>query len=151
MGEQEGMGRTGRKTWGAEAFEVRASTIPGAGLGLFARVPIAIEDSIGRYTGESITMEELEAGRFAGSDYILAVTRRHLIVAEGPKANYTRYINHSRDPNAWLVVSNRWKSARFEAVKAIEPGEEIFFDYGELYWTVELRTATSIMGEEDPK
>ncbi len=122
------------RVWTAEAFEVRESTIPGAGLGLFSKVHIAIEDTIGYYTGERITGEELCAGRFAGSDYILALTSKWLLVAEGPKANYTRYANHSDHPNAFLVVSTRWKTARLEAIKPIAPGDEITFNYGEDYW-----------------
>lgn len=116
------------------AFEVRASTIPGAGLGLFARQAIGIEDTIGHYTGELITYGQLAAGCFAGSDYLLGLTSKWLLVGEGPKSNHTRYINHSERPNAFLIVSTRWKTARFEAIRGIAPGEEIFFDYGELYW-----------------
>lgn len=116
------------------AFSVRPSTIPGAGLGLFAEVAFEEDDSLGAYTGELITDDDLAAGRFSGSDYLLAVTNRHLIAGEGPRANHTRYINHSTRPNALLIVSTRWKTARFVATRHIEPGEEIFFDYGELYW-----------------
>lgn len=105
-----------------------------AGLGLFARVPIGIDDTIGHYAGEVITEAELRAGTFAGSNYILWVTRNHIIVGEGPKANYTRYINHSDTPNAYLVISTRWKSARFEAVRPILPGDEVLFNYGDDYW-----------------
>ena len=120
--------------WTEQAFSIAPSTIPGAGLGLFAQVPIAIEDTIGYYTGELITYDALAAGRFAGSDYLLGLTSKWLIAGEGPKANYTRFINHSDAPNAFLIVSPRWKTARFEAIKAIAPGEEVFFDYGALYW-----------------
>jgi SET domain-containing protein len=63
------------------------------------------------------------------------VSRNCIIDAVGPKAGYTRYINHSSERrNAFLVVSTRWKSARFEAIRPIAPGDEIFFDYGELYF-----------------
>jgi SET domain-containing protein len=116
-------------------FEVRHSTIPGAGLGLFARVHVAIEETIGWYTGDIITWDELLAGRYSGSNYIMALTSRLLVVGEGPLANYTRYINHSTQPNAFLIVSTRWKKARIEAIRDIAPGDEIFFNYGEDYWT----------------
>jgi len=128
------MGKGRRREWGADAFEVKPSTIAGAGLGLFARCRIEVEDTIGWYTGERITWDELRAGVYSGSDYILALTSKHLIVGEGERANYTRYINHSDAPNAFLVVSTRWKTARFEAIRVIEPGEEVFFNYGEDYW-----------------
>jgi uncharacterized protein len=118
----------------AEAFAVRPSTIPGAGLGLFARRAFAEDDLLGRYTGEALTIAELAAGRFAGSDYLLAVSATHLIAGEGPRANHTRYINHRESPNALLETSARWRTAWFVATRAIEPGEEIFFDYGEAYW-----------------
>lgn len=122
------------KTYTADDFEIRESTIPGAGLGLFAKVPIEIEETIGRYTGEIITWDELLAGKYSGSDYIMALTSKLLIVGEGPSANYTRYVNHSTSPNAFLIVSTRWKTARLEAIKPIAPGDEIFFNYGEEYW-----------------
>ena len=38
--------------WNADAFEVRPSTIPNAGNGLFALVHISLEDTIGYYTGK---------------------------------------------------------------------------------------------------
>ena len=115
-------------------FEVRRSTIPRAGKGLFTRVPIAEGDTIGYYTGRVIGEDEFNDPDRPFSAYVLWVCRTHIIIGEGPEANYTRYINHSDDPNAFLVVSTRWKSARFEALRDIEPGEEIFFDYGDDYW-----------------
>jgi hypothetical protein len=115
-------------------FEIRPSTIKGAGMGLFSRVDIELEETIGYYTGEVITEAQLfEESTFAGSNYIMWVCTNHIIVGEGPRANYTRYINHSSEPNAFLIVSTRWKSARFECVDPIRPGDEIFFNYGELF------------------
>jgi hypothetical protein len=115
-------------------FEILPSTIKGAGMGLFSRVDIGLEETIGYYTGEVITETQLhEESQFAGSDYIMWVCTNHIIVGEGPRANYTRYINHSSEPNAFLIVSTRWKSARFECVNPIRPGDEIFFNYGELF------------------
>jgi SET domain-containing protein len=122
------------KKWTAADFEIRPSTIEGAGLGLFARHPIHAEDTIGYYTGEVITEKEFYDPNRPFSPYVLWVCRTHIIIGEGPKANYTRYINHSDEPNAFLVVSSRWKSARFEALCEIAPGEEIFFNYGDDYW-----------------
>ncbi|NDV63076.1 SET domain-containing protein [Puniceicoccales bacterium CK1056] len=123
------------KSYSADDFEVRRSTIPGAGLGLFSKVHIGLEETIGQYTGEIITWDELLAGKYSGSHYIMALTSKFLVVGEGPKANYTRYINHSTSPNATMIISTRWKSARIEAVEPISPGEEIFFNYGEDYWS----------------
>jgi len=128
-------GRRKSVTRTAADFEVRPSTIPGANLGLFARTPIRIGDTIGYYTGKIITEEQYENGRYGESLYILWVARTHIILGEGPKANYTRYINHSSArPNTELVVSTRWKTARFAAIRSIREGNEIFFDYGEYYW-----------------
>ena len=122
------------KKWTASDFEVRTSTIEGAGMGLFARHAISEEDTIGYYTGEVITEKEFHDPDRPFSAYVMWVTKAHILVGEGPKANYTRYINHDDEPNAFLVVSSRWKTARFQALRDIEPGEEIFFDYGEDYW-----------------
>ena len=120
--------------WTADDFEIRTSTIEGAGMGLFARHAIGEEDTIGYYTGEVITEKEFHDPERPFSAYVMWVTKDHILVGEGPKANYTRYINHDDEPNAFLIVSSRWKTARFRALRNIEPGEEIFFDYGEDYW-----------------
>lgn len=118
----------------ADDFEVRVSTIPGAGRGLFAKTRIDLEDTLGYYTGEIITEAELLSGRYSGSDYLLWISKNWIIVGEGAKANYTRFINHSEEPNAYLVVSTRWKTARLECVRPIAPEEEIFFSYGDQFW-----------------
>jgi hypothetical protein len=39
------------KKWTANDFEIRTTTIEGAGMGLFARHAIAKGDTIGYYTG----------------------------------------------------------------------------------------------------
>ena len=124
-------------TWTEHDFEVRTSTIKGAGNGLFAKFAIKEGDTIGYYTGEIITEKEFHDPHRPFSAYVMWVTRKHIIIGEGPKANYTRYINHEDEPNAFLVTSTRWKTARFEALRDIDPGEEIFFDYGEDYWEEE--------------
>jgi len=103
-------------------------------MGLFAKHAIGEEDTIGYYTGEVITEKEFHDPERPFSAYVMWVCSSHILVGEGPKANYTRYINHDDEPNAFLVVSSRWKTARFEALREIKPGEEIFFNYGEDYW-----------------
>lgn len=130
------------KTWTQNDFEVRPSSIEGAGMGLFTKNSVKVDDTIGYYTGEVITEEEFHDPARPFSAYVMWVTRKHIIVGEGPKANYTRYINHDDKPNAFLVVSTRWKTARFEALRDIEAGEEIFFNYGDDYWEEETPDAS---------
>lgn len=123
------------KKWTADSFEIRSSTIPEAGRGLFSLVQISIEDTIGYYTGKILNNKTFNNPRRPPSDYILYLCNDYIIIGEGPLANYTRYINHSsKRPNAFLIVSTRWKTARFEAIEEINPGDEIFFNYGENYW-----------------
>jgi len=125
------------KIWTKNAFKIKTSTIEGAGKGLFAKQRIEIEDTIGYYTGYIIDEVEFNNPDRPFSPYVMWVSSKHIIVGEGPEANYTRYINHSEEPNAFLITSTRWKTARIEAISTIEPGEEIFFNYGDDYWEAE--------------
>lgn len=115
-------------------FLVADSTNKQAGLGLFSEVNIRPGDTIGHYTGQVFTDEEIDQSPYLESDYIFWVCTDHNIVGEGELANYTRYINHSNKPNSQFIVSTRWKTARVEAILPIKPGEEIFIDYGPDYW-----------------
>ena len=117
-----------------EHFSVADSTILKAGLGLFSEVEISPGDTIGHYTGAVLTDEEVNQAPYIDSDYIFWICADHNIVGEGALASYTRYINHSNQPNSQFVVSTRWKSTRVEAIREIQPGEEIFIDYGPDYW-----------------
>ena len=114
-------------------FEVRDSSIPNIGQGLFALRMMRPGDTIGFYLGKIINDKMSEQEPYISSRYLVYVCQDHWI--EGQiDGNYTRFINHSNKPNAELVTSVRWKTARIKALKLIRPGDEVFFDYGEDYW-----------------
>lgn len=116
-------------------FEIKKSKIKAAGLGLYTLINIKKGDTIGDYTGKIINQKEFDSGKHINNKYILYVTKDHYIDAENPKkSGYTRYINHSSNPNCRFVTSNRWKTARVEALRNIKIGEELFLDYGDEYW-----------------
>lgn len=117
-----------------EHFEVKKSSVPGIGNGLFTKVNLKKGDHIGYYTGKVLTDDQAESDKYVESKYLLWICKDHWIFGEGKEASYTRYINHSSKPNIELVTSVRWKIARFRALKSIKAGEELFFDYGPEYW-----------------
>lgn len=104
-------------------------------MGLFSLVSIKPGDTIGYYAGKMLTDKQADRKPYIDSLYLLYICKDHWLYGEGRHANYTRYINHDgENPNAELIVSTRWKTARFQAMRAIQPGDEIFFDYGADYW-----------------
>lgn len=115
-------------------FEIKESEIPGIGMGLFSKQDLVKGDTIGYYTGRVLDDKSANSARYCESKYLLWICKDHWIYGEGKESNYTRYINHSSKPNVRLVVSTRWKTARFEAMRKIKAGEELFFDYGDEYW-----------------
>lgn len=119
-----------------EDFEVKPSTVQGIGLGLFARVRLRKGDVVGHYTGKRLTDDQANNEPYVNSRYLVWICKDWYIDGAGAEGNYTRYINHSEKPNAELVTSTRWKTAKIQALQRIEPGEEIFFDYGEEYWSI---------------
>ena len=123
--------------WTEDDFKVKKSTIPKAGKGLFSKVKIRPGDCIGHYTGKVLTDAQANLEPYIDSLYLVWVCKDYWIWGEGPLSNYTRFINHDdKKPNAELVTSNRWKTARIVATRKIKRGEEVFFDYGEEYWEV---------------
>jgi len=122
------------RTFNEDRFEVRPSSIPGIGMGLFTRSTLNKGDPVGFYTGIVLTDRQANSPKYVDSAYLLWICKDHWILGEGPESNFTRYINHSDKPNCELVVSTRWKTARIRALKRIPAGRELFFDYGEEYW-----------------
>lgn len=121
-----------KKTHTLDSFVVKRS--PGRGRGLFARVKIWKGETIGYYTGEILRDWHSNREPHRSSRYLMWICKNYWINGVGPRSNYTRYINHSDRPNAELIVSTRWKTARIASLRTILPGEEIFYSYGDEYW-----------------
>ncbi|MBK8946761.1 MAG: SET domain-containing protein-lysine N-methyltransferase [Ignavibacteriae bacterium] len=127
------------KNW-EENFEIKASKISGAGLGVFTKRNIKKGEHIGFYTGKILNAKQLSREPYISSLFILQITKNYFIYGEGKGSNFVSYINHSNKPNAELVVSTRWKTARIVAIKNIKQGDEIFYNYSDEYWKILEKT-----------
>jgi len=100
------------------------------GFGLFATKPIKPGIYIAAYRGPRITTEESDRREARGAKYMFALNKRWTIDGS-PRWNVARYINHSCRPNAKPV--GRRGGIVIVALRRIEPGEEITYDYGREY------------------
>jgi len=100
------------------------------GLGLFATQPIKRGVYIATYRGWRITTEEADRREARGAKYQFEINKRWTIDGS-PRWNVARYINHSCRPNAKPV--GRRGGIVIVALRRIEPGEEITYDYGRQY------------------
>ncbi len=117
-----------------DRFEVKSSSKIDAGKGVYAKTQIKKGEHIGFYTGKIINDSQIYRKPYNSSLYIVHVSNGHYIYGEGKGSNFVSFINHCSKPNAKLVVSTRWKTARIVAVKKINKGEEVFYDYSNDYW-----------------
>ena len=119
----------------SDACEVRGSEIHGRGV--YATREISAEERIIEYVGELIDKEESGARGGAQAEraeatgdaavYIFNLTKKWDIDGNVPW-NTARLINHSCEPNceAWQTG----KRIYIHALRDIEAGEELTFDYG---------------------
>ena len=110
-------------------IEVRAS--PLHGLGVFAAQRIRRGTRIIEYLGERVSHGEADR-RYEHKDaddahtFLFTVDARTVIDA-GVGGNDARFVNHACEPNCESVIEER--RVFIEAVRAIEPGEELTYDY----------------------
>ncbi len=98
------------------------------GLGLFADERIKKGDFVIRYEGELISTEEADKLK---TRYLFQIDENYTI--DGSKReNKARYINHFCKPNLEAVVEAG--EIVFYALRDIQTGEELGFDYGEEYF-----------------
>ena len=98
-----------------------------AGLGLFATAPIQQGQYI-EYIGPIITNRKADA--LKGARYLFEINSKWTING-ALRTNLARYINHSCAPNCESVQTGR--RVFIKAVKNIQPGEELTYDYGDEY------------------
>jgi uncharacterized protein len=109
------------------AFRIGRST---TGLGLFAVKPIKRRTSIVAYRGPLLTEEEADRYEARDSRYLFILNKKWTIDGS-PRWNLGRYANHSCRPNAEPLSRNG--GIHIVALRRIEPGEEITYDYGTDY------------------
>lgn len=115
-------------------LQVKPSTIPGAGLGVFATKPFKANEVIDKYTGEKLNEAQKNASTSA-------------YIADGPKGIYfdarktnscpSRYINAPRRTKK--RANCKWGRITSDGVnvttkRKIKPGEELLIGYGSRYW-----------------
>jgi hypothetical protein len=101
------------------------------GLGLFATKPIKRLAYIATYRGPRLTNEESDRIEARGAAYLFEVSKT-VTIDGSPRYNVARYINHSCRPNAKPIGRNG--GIVIVALRRIEPGEEITYDYGKDYF-----------------
>src|SRR5882757_4065575 len=107
------------------------------GLGLFATQPIKKGAKIVRYFGPLLDSRNKKHDDI-GNKYLFELNGRWTIDGSVRK-NVARYINHACRPNAESDVSARKRKVVIRAIKNIEPGEEINYDYGTDYFKEYLK------------
>src|SRR5215469_4251731 len=107
------------------------------GLGLFATKSIKKGEKIIRYFGPILDSKKEDEDAIENK-YLFELTNRWTIDGS-VRENVARYINHSCKPNAESDVKPRKRKVFIRAIKNIEPGEEINYDYGTDYFKAYLK------------
>jgi SET domain-containing protein len=107
------------------------------GLGLFATKPIKKGSKIIRYFGPLLDSKKKEEDEIENK-YLFELNNRWTIDGS-VRENVARYINHACRPNAESDVKPRKRKVFIRAIKNIEPGEEINYDYGTDYFKAYLK------------
>jgi uncharacterized protein len=107
------------------------------GLGLFATKPIKKGAKIVRYFGPLLDSKKKKDDAVENK-YLFELNGRWTIDGS-VRQNIARYINHACKPNAESDVKPRKRKVVIRAIKNIEPGEEINYDYGTDYFKEYLK------------
>jgi len=113
----------------SELIEVRRSGVHG--LGVFAAKAIRKGTRIIEYVGERVSHDEAdrryEAKDANDSHTFLFIVDNKTVIDAGTDGNDARFFNHSCDPNCESTVEK--KRVYIEAIRDIEPGTELTYDY----------------------
>jgi len=111
---------------------------PEIGYGVFAAERILPCSCVGEYTG---ILQERKSKHVCESNYAFRYTawpmgKRPYVIDSENMGNFTRFVNHSDNPNTQLVCTY-WRGMPrliFISLKEIAEGEQLTFDYGKTFW-----------------
>ena len=119
-------------------LSLKRSSIPGAGLGIFAKETIPIRTRMGPYAGKLIKgcVEDFPNE----SEYLWQIKRDHgktIWYIDGEdlsKANWLRFVNCARNEDEQNLVSFQYRGRiYYRSYKPIRPGNELLVYYGDQY------------------
>lgn len=110
-------------SWLSPKVEVRE--VAGKGLGIFARAQIDIHEIVVRFGGTIISLEDIRSGRVNTHSYIAISEDTFVGVPKGQPEQGDEFINHSCDPNLWMI-----DEITLAARRPIHIDEEVTADYG---------------------
>ncbi len=120
-------------------LEVKTSTIPNSGKGLFTKTDIPKDTRIVEYTGRISSWKDADH-QDGNNPYIFYINKNHVIDGSSDPDSLGRYANDARGLTKIKGITN---NAIFEkdklrvyikAAKKIKAGSEIFVGYGKDYW-----------------
>jgi len=124
-----------------KSLQVKKSTLPGAGKGLFTRTFIPRGSIITEYKGDITTWKKVqEEEDFNG--YVFYINRNHVIDARPDRTNLGRYANDAKGAFKIRGVSNNAEyhvnnnKVYIRAIATINAGDEILVAYGKEYWDI---------------
>jgi hypothetical protein len=114
-----------------EHLQIKKSTIPDAGLGLFATDPGFKKDKrVVEYTGKVYSKP-------VKGPYVLEVNKHKYIDARRTSSSAARFANDqmvTAKNNSKFAIDRKNNTVSLKAVKKIKPGAEITVSYGKDYW-----------------
>lgn len=124
-----------------QQLEIKKSTLPASGKGLFTKLPIKKGTKIVEYKGTVSSWANADHDN-GNNAYIYYVTRNHVIDASRAKNAMARYANDAMGLTRIKGISNNAEYVLEEkrifilSTKDIPAGGEIFVAYGKDYWDV---------------
>lgn len=101
----------------------------GLGFGLRTLIPFKKGDFVIEYIGTKRLNKEIEDHT---GKYLFEINSKYTIDGS-PRWNIARYINHSCRPNCEVEIG-RDQKIKIMAIKNIQAGDELTYDYGEEYF-----------------
>jgi hypothetical protein len=116
-----------------EQLRIKRSSVPRAGMGLFAERNFKPNEVVAQYTGDRVPL-----GDDSGGPYYLALTRGEAIDAARTNSGPGRWANDPRGTktgaNVRFCLNHRTRQATLRANKHIPKGSELLVKYGASYW-----------------
>ena len=118
-----------------EDLRVGPSLVTSGGLGLFAARDFAAGSMICVYTGDVLRTQQ--ALRLTDKSFLMRLGPQAYVDALPHPSVAARYINDCRNPRGFNVVFDKRPDqgvAAVVALRVVRGGEELFADYGKMYW-----------------